>query len=630
VEDLPRQSSFTFNILVLGPPDSPYLQRRWARWDTDPVRRSGIRTYLALQEGADPQTVQAKLLEVVRQFIGPEVADRDLWHLQALFDIHLESGSRYGLSFGGARAFNGASGIAEPGSLNQIVALSVVALSVLLIACVNFVNLTVAQSLHRTKEIGLRKSIGATRINVATQFFVETASLSSISMVIAIILTTVLLPDYNTITRKDSSLLSHPWLLAVGFPVFLVGVGFLAGLYPAVRSALISPAEAFVNRSHTGRRRSPFQGSLVVFQFSVSALLAVSAIVVRSQVAYLDNKDLGFNVANVAAIPLFDWAEQQNDREALKAQFSQLPGVISAAGVRGWPVGFPPTVLVPVQPQGSKLGEHRMLFVGGDEDLFDTYGMRLVAGKGLTNRGSAEVVLNQTAVRQLGWDNPIGKTWQWTTGRVRKHLKVVGIVEDFHTHPFSQPIQPVFITFPQRMTALLLKIDPDRMQETLQLCEEKWEELRPGEDLLGIAIQGGYMQSEYHLEDRKANLIAVRGASVAVCLACLGLFGLATLMLHRSRKEIGIRKALGATVTGIVLMFTKSYLRLVLLANVIAWPVAYYLLNQWLSVFAYRVNVEVWHFALGTETLFFLTLLPVGVQTVKTGSISPVDALREE
>lgn len=584
-------------------------------------------TYVKLKKGTNATTLEAQLQAYARPYIKDEVATF-LPVFQSLHDIHLYSSAfKYDM--------------AVRGNITYVKALTIIALFILLIACFNFVNLATAKSLQRAKEVGVRKTIGATRKQLMVQYILETLLLAFISMAISVALTFLILPWLNQFTEKQISfeLFTSPWIAPL-LLLLTVGVGVIAGFYPALVLSGYQPVRVLkgnlVSESQPGK--TPWlRHSLVVIQFSLSVLLIISAIVVITQVNYLHNKSLGFNKEQIMFFPMRGDNLFKN-YETFKNELLQSPNVSSVSIGYGFPGDMfgDGLMTAPMEGVEKKIKATQMMV---DHDYIPTLGLQLVAGrnfsKDMQTDKDAAYIINETAAKELGYTTPgqaLGQTLLWNTWRkpdMVKNGQVIGVVKDFHFKSLYDKMEPAVLQiYPEAYWKVAVKLKTASIGTTLTHVQGVWSKFSPDYPIEYNFLDESFDQM-YKAEDKLKSLLCIFTA-ITVFVACLGLFGLAAYAAERRKKEIGIRKVLGASVEGIVLLLSKEFVKLVVVALLIASPLAWYAMNSWLEDFAYRIDLEWWIFALAGVLAILIALLTVSFQSIKAALMNPVKYLRSE
>lgn len=590
-----------FDLVTTHHPEG-FHRPQWEDWLPGAWRMTT--NYVLLREGADPGRAEAKLRPMLARFLGPELAKTDSYHLQALARTHLYGGADFGMRMGG--------------SIGQVLTYALTAGLVLLIACINFANLSTARSSRRAREIGVRKVSGARRSQLVVQFLGESVLLSLLSLAVAAILVSLGQAWFDELIGIR---LEPAWdLLAVAVPAGGV-VGVLAGLYPALLLTHVEPA-AVLERNEAPSRGARLRRGLVVCQFAASVLFATLAMTVRGQLAFIENRPLGYDQDHVVILWMINRkAELYEQLDHVKQRLRGHPNVISVAGLFGW--GLVQPVEVTVHEIGRE-GEHAFHQIGTDPDFQSTFRVKLTRGRDFEPR-TTEAVVNETAVRAMGWDDPIGRQIDWP-GEVGP-LTVVGVVEDFHFQSLRSPVSPVVLYHMWFASQLNVRIAATDLPATLDHLQAVWQELAPEYPFEYEFLDQEIGQS--YAGDRRAARLATTAAALSGFVSCLGLLGLASFATERRRKEISIRRILGASVARVVAILSGEFLVLVTAANLVAAPIGYLLARQWLDGFAYRMDLGVEAFGATAGIALLLALATVATHTLRAAVANPVDALRE-
>ena len=588
-------------------------------------------TYVKLKPGSNVEQLQQKFQAHVRKEIHPTLRQSGSTFLpffQQLKDIHLKSSD-----FIYDNAIRG--------NETSVKALTTIALFVLAIACFNFINLATARSFRRAKEIGVRKVIGAERKQLIFQFISETVLLSLFSMIIAAIVTSLLVPAINRFT--DKSIEFNPFTNPILCLLLLGGaivIGILAGIYPALVLSGFKPIKVLknINVAGSGTGTPWLRQALVVVQFSLSALLIVSTVIVYKQTKYLNNKDLGFNKEQIVYFQIRDSVE--TSLETFKSELKRYPNIISITSGYGLPGDqfAGDGVIVPGNGRNTEYSAN--VFIG-DHEYVKTLGLKIIAGRDFSRAMSTDVeeafLINETAVRELGFSTPekaIGQRLHWnkwlpdSLNPVKKG-KVIGVVRDFHYKSLHEKVTASVIhIYPGVNFKIAVKLKSADISNTIAFINDLWNRFSPGYPLDYNFMDETYGKM-YESEQKLASLLWLF-TIMAIVVGCMGLFALAAFSAEQRTKEIGIRKVLGASVLNIVSLLSKTFIKLVLIASIIAFPIAWWAMNNWLEDFPYRVSISWWVFGIAAVAAVGIALLTVSFQAIKAAVMNPVRSLRSE
>ncbi|HEX8530539.1 MAG TPA: ABC transporter permease, partial [Cytophagales bacterium] len=566
-------------------------------------------TYVMLPAGYDPGRLQAKLPAFLKQYAEPRLEGGTYEaRLQPLRDIHLHS---TGLEFD----------MAQTGDIRYVYAFSAIALFALLIACFNFMNLSTARSAQRAKEVGLRKVIGADRAQLVGQFLGESVILAVIALIVSLVLVSLALPAFNEWSGKDLSL--GPVLQPLGIAGLLgtaLVVGLLAGSYPALFLSAFRPVKVMKGDLGLGGKGSySFRQVLVVMQFVVSTALIIATGIVFNQLRYIGQKNLGFAKEQLVFLPMRTDEMQQNYK-VIEQELLRNPNVTGATASYGVPGGAHAGDGIRLPGRADQYSIN-MYMVG--HNYIPTMGMEMVAGRNFSEAfGTDEegaFILNETAVKDLGWGKPadaLGREIYWdkwlgkTEADTVKRGRVIGVVKDFHYKSFHQKIEPLVMhIFPAGFNEFVVRIRPENAAATLGFLEQKWTKLAPNWPFDYKFLDDEFAKL-YASEQTFGRLFGVF-TGLSIFVACLGLFGLASFTAQQRTKEIGVRKVLGASVGSIVALLSRDFLKLVGIAFLLAAPLAWYFMGQWLQNFVYRVEMDWWIFALAGGLALLIALLTI-------------------
>jgi putative ABC transport system permease protein len=615
IRDIPANTHLRFDYLVSMPTFVGWVGLRpeilnHRTWKV-------MHTYVLLKPGVSLDGFNARSPAFMKEFHAEQPSRAESIRLQPIRRIHLHS------KLEGELAPNG--------DIAYVLIFSGAALLILLIAVVNFVNLATAQSLKRTKEIGIRKVIGARRGQLIRQYLGEAALLTGISAVLALLILKFSLPFYNKLAETAVTFRDVLTPVNAGLVlVLLVFLSLLAGLYPAFFASGFQPMGA-IRKMRTAVSSAALRKSLVVFQFVISIFLIFSTITMSRQLTYFHRADLGFDKENLIAVKLYgDLGEKViRDSRALKEEIrrhSAVSGVALTSNLFGY--SFSNERLTPVgTPDKNALPMLR--FIRVDEDFIRTAGLTLVSGRdfdAVSGQAAAYIVSESTAA-VLGLDDPLGV--ECLSDVHRGQAPIIGVIKDFHFASLHGPIEPLVLEYmPAAAHYLLVKAKAGRVPEVLEFLKSKTREISP-DFLFSYLFVDRVFEGNYRAEDRSYELFKVFSA-VALFVACLGLFGLAVYAAESRIKEIGIRKTLGATVPNICILLSGSFLRWVLVANAIALPAAYFAMRKWLQNFAFHATITVWMFVVSGLLAVFFAAVTVGYQALRSARENPVESLRYE
>lgn len=591
-------------------------------------------TYILLKEGADPTVLEAKFPAFVRKYTAPQVEqvsgisfDKIIasgakydFYLQSLPSIHLHSVAE--------------NDIAITSDIKYVYILSVIAVFILIIASVNFMNLSTAKSSNRAKEVGLRKVLGSIHWQLISQFLSESVLLAMISLVFSALLIEILLPLFNNLAGKE---LSIDWGSDIGLILSLVGIalitGLLAGVYPAFVLSTFRPVNVLKGSLRTGMKTPWLRGALVILQFSILIGLLIGTGIVFNQLKYMQNKPLGFSKAQVIVLPI----ETKTGRQSyatFRKELMQHRGVINVMASDAIPGHFTNenAYRSPGSQDGTLYHFHRGL---GSHNYLNTLQIELAAGRNFSREFTTDAfdacIINESAARQMGLEpnEVVGKQLNELASGTNAVFTIIGVMKDFHFESLHKIIKPILLRLnTHNYEHICVRVRPENMKQTLSFIKEKWQAFEPDYPYRYFFLDE-YFGRLYQKEERLGHIF-VTFTILAVFIACLGLFCLASFTAEQRTKEIGIRKVLGSSVSGIVTLLIKDFTKWVLVANIVSWPIAYYAMNKWLQNFTYRVNIGIWVFILSASLALIVALITVSYQSIKAALANPVESLRYE
>jgi len=618
VEKLPPNSHLTFDMLLSYETFFVGNERQRDRW----TGNFDNYTYLLLAPNADYHELEKKFPAMIKGYLDKSIQDVgasfDLY-LQPLTDIHLYSELK--------------GDIVHPSLIDPVVAFIGIAVMILFIAGINFMNLSTARSAGRSREIGIRKTLGADRRALTFQFMGESVVFSLISLLLALGIVELLMPLYISVFPWEVKFenVYSPGTIASFFSLALL-VGVIAGSYPAFLMSAFQPLRALKGYYGRGTGKSRFRGLLVIFQFTISITLIFATIVCLRQFEYLKNKAFGFNKEQVVALNMVDTSVRERT-ESVKAKLKQHSTIEGVTFSSHYPGSSARQNLF--APQDFSYEDmQQMDAISVDTDFIPTLEIELVAGRnfsaGHSTDNSRSILINEAAVRQFGWTplSAVGKTITELNEQMIEKT-IVGVVRNFHQRNLLNTIEPLYIeNEPDAFYCVLIKFRPERISETMSFLEREWKEIDSTGTFdywfldEGLATRYGFI--------KKLGMLFVGFTCIAILIACMGLFGLAMFAAQQRTREIGIRKALGATVSDIALMLSKSFVRWVLVANIFAWPLAYWFTIDWLGDYPYRIDISFSLYVFSGLLALAIALLTVSYQTIKAARGNPVDALRYE
>ncbi|OFY49657.1 MAG: hypothetical protein A2W85_07270 [Bacteroidetes bacterium GWF2_41_31] len=615
MENMPEQMSVRMEALI--PFANMETKYSWLNgWNNN-----SIDTYVRVRKGTDMEVLASKFPDFVSKHVDVEDSHWQ-WklYLQPVRDIHLKSGH---IKF---QVMN-----YNQGNINTVYVFSIIAALIILLACVNFINMAIAQTVKRSKEVGLRKVMGAERINLIGQFLGESTILTFISILLALLLAELLLPTFNQMLGTDFSLdFLGNWILNIGLVIILILVSLVAGFYPAFYLSKLNPMSIF--RSTTGSKGGSsawLTKALVIFQFVISIAMIFSIAVIYDQYKYALNKDMGINYTNVMSVKLYD----KNDKtsvEFLKNEFKRIPDVRDVAFVSdiNGVAGSQSSVTV------DDTTEIRITMRYGyvDYNFFNMMDIPIITGRNFSKDyafdDSNAVILNRAAVNFLGWDNPIGKQFMPFLDTVTK-MKVIGVIEDYHYYSIHSKIEPaVYMIRPEMSYNLAVKINGINKEQTIAAMEKIWNEHFQGIPF-NYHMAKDRIRDEYKSEENTFKIFSLF-TLLSLVISCLGLYGLTALTIEKKNREIGIRKVFGGSISRILVFLTIDFVQLILIAGLISTPIAWYLMNKSLESFAYHIVVSWKYFVLSILSALIVAVITIVYHAYKAASSNPVDVLHYE
>ncbi len=626
IKDMPRHSHFNFDFLF----SMDNVEYGWGNYLSH-----NFQTYIVLKQGTDPKAFEKNFVQLIDKYILPQAkafmqissmdefrksGNKLEYSLTPITDIHLRSDRFPELGVNS--------------SIQYVYIFSAVALFILLIACVNFMNLSTARSANRAKEVGIRKVLGTEKKSLISQFLTESTLMVFAALLLALCLVWLSISYFNNISGKS---LSMTELLKPQYILFLLllpfVVGGLAGMYPAFFLSSFQPISVLKGKINSGFSRSYMRSGLVVFQFFTSIVLIIGTIVVFRQLNYIQNKKIGFNKDQVLVVN--GTGALGGNTDAFKNEVEKMSGVKMASFAGYLPVSnsarndntFSTEAIM------NEKNGFGMQVWNVDYNYIPTLGMEMLKGRNFSKEfgsDSTGIIINESTAKLIGYDDPVGKKLYTTDGDPNNMitLTIVGVVKNFNYESLRQNIGPLSFRLGYNKWTTAFKVSAGNVQGLVNTIENKWKAMAPGMPFSYQFLDEAF-DNMYRAEQRVGK-VAISFAVLAIVIACLGLFGLATYMAEQRTKEIGVRKVLGASVPNIVSMLSKDFVKLVLIASVIAFPVAWYAMNKWLEDFAYRINIGWWVFIVAGLTAIVIALVTVSFQAIKAALANPVKSLRTE
>ena len=628
--DMPQNSHFHFDFLLSMEGLDEAKDPGWLS--------NNFQTYFVLAEGTTPEEFTPKLAEMVNTYTFPQaeqllnITKEDFeasgqwvrYNLQPLQDIHLYSD--LGIEF-------------EPnGDIKYVYIFSAIAIIILLIACINFMNLSTARSANRAREVGVRKVLGSNRSHLISQFLIESILLSFIAMVIAVFFALLIVPVFNELANKEIEIpLSDP-LFITGLIISTLIIGFMAGAYPSFFLSSFAPSTVMKGRLSKGAKSGWLRSSLVVIQFCASIFLIVGTMVIYRQLNFIQSKKLGFNKEQVIIIE--DAYALDENLQSFKTEVLRDPQIVSGT-ITGylpvssnrsdsgfWPEGQTPDEFNSVSMQGWAI----------DYDYISTMGMEIIKGRNFSEEfpsDSSGIILNEKAAELFGFmEDPIGKSvftfsdFSPEGVPTTESFKVVGIVKNFHYESLRENIGALSLYLGRSRSYISFRMNTEDLPGVISTIESKWKEFGPGQPFQYSFLDDRFSRM-YDAEQRVGN-IAFSFSALAIFVACLGLFGMAAFTAQQRTKEIGVRKVMGASVSSIVMLLSKEFGKLILVAILVAMPFSYYFMDSWLQDYQFRINLGPGIFITAALITLVIAWLTMSWQSIKAATANPVDSLRDE
>jgi len=623
IKEVPANAHFHFDLFLSMEEVADARVNNWME--------SRYFTYLVLAEGTDVKAFEEKLPAIISKYMGPQVSQMGMTFekftangnviglfIQRLTDIHLYSD------------FDSQSELEAGGDIKTVYIFAAVAIFMLLIASINFMNLATAGASARNKEIGVKKALGSLRSQLVRQFLIESFISTGLSMVIALVLVALALPVFNQLSGKslEANFLLH-WQALLGFIFLGISIALVSGSYPAFFLSAAKPVAALKGRTMRGDTKG-IRSGLVIFQFVISSGLILAIIIVGQQMSFILNKEVGYDRDQLLVLRETDLLGTHEN--VFRDHLLKDPRVERITTSAFIPAGPTDNNMTGVYPERDKESVRRTIVYNVDEQYIPTMGMKLIAGRNfLEGAGdSLNVIVNETAVKIFGLgESPIGQTLMAASNEVTgdRRLTVIGVIKDFHFRSLHESIAPL-IMLNNPYGGLIVKAKTHDMAGLLSGIEKTWNSFHVGEPFTYALLDELYNET-YLAEQKMGNILNIFGM-VTILVACLGLFGLVAFSAEQRIKEIGIRKVLGASIGQIVSLLSKDLIILVTTSFVIAFPLGYYLMNKWLQGFAYRVEIHWWVYVIAATATLVIAFITMGFKTISAALANPVESLRSE
>lgn len=612
-KDMPANSHFVMDVII------PYTNYFELGDDITHWGGNFSYTYLLLQEGVSPKFLESKIqsdiaVPLMEKF-GVKKPYAQAFFLQPLKEIHLYSHRQQEISVNN--------------DVKTIILFSSIAFLILFIACINYMNLTNARSIRRGKEVGIRKVAGAQRKQLVLQFLSESVTMTCLALFLSILIVMLVLPAFNNLVERPLSFnpLSNPQLV-FGLVFVTAFVGLFAGSYPALSVSDYKPVTVLngdFSRSFKGRA---LRNVLVLFQFSITIVLIICTLAIKEQLILIKNVDVGYSKKQIVTMNVRDQQVYKNI-EAIKTEFLQHSDITVVATSTRLPNDI--ETFMSRYLNENKPNERITIYYNtADYDFVDLYDIEIVQGRNFSRDFTSDqegvFLINEAAVNAAEWESPVGRIFTPWNGRSGE---IVGVMKDFHLHSLHSPIDPLYIYLsPKAFSKISLKINPNSIPASIDHIRNTMKKFSPNYPF-EYSFFDEVFDRAYHTEQRMIQIFS-SFSTLAIIIACLGLFGLAAFAAEQRKKEIGVRKVLGASVSGVVALLSKEMVQWVLIANLIAWPVAYFAMNRWLQDFAQRTELSWWIFVIAGAGAMFIALLTVSWQSYRAATVNPIDALKYE
>ncbi|MEE4196956.1 MAG: ABC transporter permease [Bacteroidales bacterium] len=611
IENIPANSHFSFDFITsftsIGQLDRYYGSRGF-----------GFFTYFVVDEKAKTGNWKSKVIDVSNKNINQRFKDEGMDHaftintaIQKMVDIHLYSDYNWE--------------IAPQGNIRNIYIYSFLAFFIIIIAIINFVNLVTARSETRSNEIGLRKVVGAQRSHIIKQFLGEAVIVSFISLVVALLIVELFINSFSSLVNRELVMNYSYVSLILFFIVLAFFIGLVAGAYPAVYLSKFNPVRILKGITKKGRSNEFLKKGLVIFQFSIAVFLIIALLVMNLQIKFVKSKDLGFDKEHVMVIENLKPGIYR-DLNVIKSALQDVPQVVSVSGSENIPTYH---MVQNAYKKGDSPDNSIVINeMAVQDDFVETYGLEIAEGRNFDSKFRTDTfsfIINETAARKMGLQHPVGeKIYVW-----KAEGEIVGVIKDFHFNSFHQEIEPLVLTkHREYISYLSVKVTGERLSQTIASIEKIINKYNNGYEFRYYFMDDRF--DNLYQEEERSNKLILFGSVLAIIIAMLGVFALTSFTVIKRTKEIGIRKVVGMPVRRIVWMLLADISKWVLVANLVAWPLAYYFMNSWLNHFAYKIELKIWMFIAGAFIAFLIAMITVIVLAYRAALANPANALRHE
>jgi ABC-type antimicrobial peptide transport system permease subunit len=598
---MPANSSQQFDFVL----SFDYL-RMVSPWVTD-WYSTGPLNYVLLKPGVDGNIFKRNVANVINK--NTDDTGRNVFPMK-FSEVYLHNN------------YNG--NVQSGGRIEYVKLFSILAVFVLVIACINFMNLSTAKAARRFKEVGIKKVVGAERKQLIFQFLTESLLLTIIAMLLAIVIAMLLLPAFNQLTGKNITL-HFTWQMIVAIICIAVITGFVAGSYPALYISKFNPLAILKGKLNTSTAELLSRKGLVVFQFTLSTVLIIAVFIIYQQIQFIQNADPGYNKDNL--LRMAAEGNLSTKQDAFIAELKKIPGVKNASATDHRMVGHNYASDGLHWPEEDPNNGVIFEIFGAGYDFIETMGMHIKEGRSFSKSygsDSSALIINEAAVKAMHMKNPVGKTVRF----FGKNMQIIGVVKDFHFESMHEAIKPSVLNIVPKGGTIIASINSNHQKATINAIQHLYKNFNPGFPFTFNFLDEAYQQ-QYESETR-VSALSKYFAGLAIIISCLGLFGLAAFTAQKRRKEIGIRKVVGASVSNITTMLSKDFLKLVSISLLIAFPLSWWMMNSWLQSFAYRIHITPYVFFIAGICVIVITLITISFQSIKAAIANPVKSLRTE